>query len=88
MPVFNIEIASGQENITFIQQFLKKPTNSIVSIGWGITPPSKWWTIWAQLLTGLKEAMRREMPILFYYWAPEWPFDVLRRTSIIIPVLS
>jgi ABC-type branched-subunit amino acid transport system substrate-binding protein len=36
--VIHFEIASGQENITFIQQFLKKPTNSIVSLGWGITP--------------------------------------------------
>ena len=36
--LIHFEIASGQENITFIQQFLKKPTNSIVSIGWGITP--------------------------------------------------
>ena len=27
-----------QENITFIQQFLKKPSNSIISLGWGITP--------------------------------------------------
>ncbi len=36
--LIHFEIASGQENITFLQQFLKKPTNSIVSIGWGITP--------------------------------------------------
>ncbi|MGD8520303.1 MAG: ABC transporter substrate-binding protein [Desulfobacterales bacterium] len=36
--LIHFEIASGQENITFIQQFLKKPTNTIVSIGWGITP--------------------------------------------------
>jgi len=36
--LIHFEIASGQENITFIQQFLKRPTNTIVSIGWGITP--------------------------------------------------
>ena len=36
--LIHIEIPSGQENITFIQQFLKKPSNSIISLGWGITP--------------------------------------------------
>lgn len=36
--LIHFEIASGQENITFVQQFLKRPTNSIVSLGWGITP--------------------------------------------------
>lgn len=36
--IIHIEIPSGQENITFIQQFLKKPSNSIISLGWGITP--------------------------------------------------
>lgn len=36
--LIHIEIPSGQENITFVQQFLKKPTNSILSLGWGITP--------------------------------------------------
>jgi len=36
--LIHFEIASGQENITFIQQFLQKPSNSILSIGWGITP--------------------------------------------------
>lgn len=36
--LIHIEIPSGQENITFIQQFLKKPTNAIISLGWGITP--------------------------------------------------
>lgn len=36
--LIHMEIPSGQENITFMQQFLTKPTNSIVSLGWGITP--------------------------------------------------
>ena len=36
--LIHMEIPSGQENITFIQQFLKKPTNTIISLGWGITP--------------------------------------------------
>ena len=36
--LIHMEIPSGQENITFIQQFLKKPTNAILSLGWGITP--------------------------------------------------
>jgi branched-chain amino acid transport system substrate-binding protein len=36
--LIHIEIPSGQENITFMQQFLKKPTNTIISLGWGITP--------------------------------------------------
>jgi len=36
--LIHMEIPSGQENITFIQQFLKKPTNAIISLGWGITP--------------------------------------------------
>jgi len=36
--LIHFEIASGQENISFFQQFLKRPTNSIVSLGWGITP--------------------------------------------------
>ncbi len=36
--IIHIEIPSGQENITFIKQFLKKPSNSIISLGWGITP--------------------------------------------------
>ncbi|HHP7236457.1 MAG TPA: ABC transporter substrate-binding protein [Desulfobacterales bacterium] len=36
--LIHIEIPSGQENITFMQQFLKKPSNSIISLGWGITP--------------------------------------------------
>ncbi len=36
--LIHVEIPSGQENITFMQQFLKRPTNSIVSLGWGITP--------------------------------------------------
>lgn len=34
----HIEIPSGQENITFVQQFLKRPSNTILSLGWGITP--------------------------------------------------
>ena len=36
--LIHFEIASGQENITFFQQFMKRPTNSIISLGWGITP--------------------------------------------------
>ena len=36
--IIHMEIPSGQENITFIQQFLKKPSDSILSLGWGITP--------------------------------------------------
>lgn len=36
--LIHFEIASGQENISFFQQFIKRPTNSIVSLGWGITP--------------------------------------------------
>lgn len=36
--LIHFEIASGQENISFFQQFMKRPTNSIVSLGWGITP--------------------------------------------------
>lgn len=36
-------------------------------------------------LISLKEAMRREKPILFYYWAPEWPFDVYDLTEVKFP---
>jgi branched-chain amino acid transport system substrate-binding protein len=36
--IIHVEIPSGQESITFIQQFLKKPSNAIISLGWGITP--------------------------------------------------
>lgn len=36
--LIHMEIPSGQENITFVQQFLKKPTNSIISLGWGVSP--------------------------------------------------
>jgi len=36
--LIHIEIPSAQENITFFQQFIKKPSNSIISLGWGITP--------------------------------------------------
>ena len=36
--LIHVEIPSGQENITFMQQFLKKPSNTIISLGWGITP--------------------------------------------------
>ena len=36
--LIHIEIPSAQENITFFQQFIKKPSNSILSLGWGITP--------------------------------------------------
>ncbi|BBO68555.1 urea ABC transporter substrate-binding protein [Desulfosarcina alkanivorans] len=36
--LIHIEIPSAQENITFFRQFIKKPTSSILSLGWGITP--------------------------------------------------
>ena len=36
--LIHIEIPSAQENITFFRQFIKKPTKSILSLGWGITP--------------------------------------------------
>jgi len=36
--VISFEIAASQEPITFVRQFLKKPTNSIVNLGWCITP--------------------------------------------------
>jgi branched-chain amino acid transport system substrate-binding protein len=36
--IIHIEIPSAQENITFFRQFIKKPTDSILSLGWGITP--------------------------------------------------
>ncbi len=36
--LIHVEIPSAQEVITFFQQFNKKPTNSILSYGWGITP--------------------------------------------------
>lgn len=36
--IIHIEIPSAQENITFFRQFIKKPTSSILSLGWGITP--------------------------------------------------
>ncbi len=36
--LIHVEIPSAQEVITFFRQFNKKPTNSILSYGWGITP--------------------------------------------------
>jgi ABC-type branched-subunit amino acid transport system substrate-binding protein len=36
--LIHIEIPSAQENITFFRQFIKRPTSSIISLGWGITP--------------------------------------------------
>jgi ABC-type branched-subunit amino acid transport system substrate-binding protein len=36
--VIVFEIAASQEPITFVRQFLKKPTNSILNLGWCITP--------------------------------------------------
>jgi len=36
--VIHFEIAASQEPITFVRQFLKKPTNTIISLGWSITP--------------------------------------------------
>ena len=36
--IIHIEIPSSQEVITFFRQFIKRPTNSILSYGWSITP--------------------------------------------------
>lgn len=36
--IVHFEIAASQEPITFVRQFLKKPTNTIISLGWSITP--------------------------------------------------
>jgi branched-chain amino acid transport system substrate-binding protein len=36
--IIHFEIAASQEPITFVRQFLKKPTNTIISLGWSITP--------------------------------------------------
>ena len=36
--IIHIEIPSSQEVITFFRQFIKQPTNSILSYGWSITP--------------------------------------------------
>ena len=36
--VIHFEIAASQEPITFVRQFLKQPTNTIISLGWSITP--------------------------------------------------
>jgi branched-chain amino acid transport system substrate-binding protein len=36
--IIHVEIPSAQEVITFFRQFIKRPTNSILSYGWGITP--------------------------------------------------
>jgi ABC-type branched-subunit amino acid transport system substrate-binding protein len=36
--VIHFEIAASQEPITFVRQFLKRPTNTIISLGWSITP--------------------------------------------------
>jgi branched-chain amino acid transport system substrate-binding protein len=36
--LIHVEIPSAQEVITFFRQFIKKPTNSILSYGWSITP--------------------------------------------------
>jgi branched-chain amino acid transport system substrate-binding protein len=36
--LIHVEIPSAQENITFFRQFIKKPTSTILSLGWGITP--------------------------------------------------
>jgi branched-chain amino acid transport system substrate-binding protein len=36
--LIHVEIPSSQEVITFFRQFIKQPTNSILSYGWSITP--------------------------------------------------
>jgi len=36
--IIHFEIAASQEPITFVRQFLKQPTNTIISLGWSITP--------------------------------------------------
>lgn len=36
--LIHVEIPSAQECITFFRQFSKRPTKSIISYGWGITP--------------------------------------------------
>jgi branched-chain amino acid transport system substrate-binding protein len=36
--IIHFEVAASQEPITFVRQFLKKPTNTIISLGWSITP--------------------------------------------------
>jgi len=36
--IIHVEIPSAQECITFFRQFIKKPSDSILSYGWGITP--------------------------------------------------
>lgn len=36
--IIHIEIPSSQEVITFFRQFIKQPTDSILSYGWSITP--------------------------------------------------
>ncbi len=36
--IIHVEIPSAQEVITFFRQFIKRPTKSILSYGWGITP--------------------------------------------------
>lgn len=36
--IIHVEIPSAQELVTFFHQFIKQPTNSILSYGWGITP--------------------------------------------------
>jgi len=36
--IIHIEIPSSQEVITFFRQFIKQPTQSILSYGWSITP--------------------------------------------------
>ncbi len=36
--LIHVEITSSMEAITFFRQFVRRPTNSIVSYGWSITP--------------------------------------------------
>jgi len=36
--IIHVEIPSSQEVITFFRQFMKQPTDSILSYGWSITP--------------------------------------------------
>jgi len=40
--------------------------------------------VWV-FLTQLKEAMRTDRPMIFYYWEPEWPFAVYDLSEIELP---
>jgi hypothetical protein len=82
--LIHVEIPSGQENITFIQQFLKKPSNAIISLGWGITPREVVDALgnpptvsWARCPAGCPDPrppMRRPRP----GWINSWGFTSIR----------